>query len=126
MAVLQVGDPPVDPKVMLAEMRREQEYVQWIKDNMRALVKKYGTNFAPVCHQHVIAAPPRLGALPKSLEKQGVASGSATIEALTVAKINVKARLLGVPEATAQRCANVCSTFSFLAQVNWQQSFQDT
>ena len=45
MATFQVGDPPDDPEVMHAEMRREQDDVRWIEDNMAALVKQYGIKF---------------------------------------------------------------------------------
>ena len=83
MAVFQVGEPPVDPEVMLAEMQREQEDVRWIKDNMPALVEQYGINFVAVRHRKVIGASPRLSLLLENLRERGVAPGSASIEVLS-------------------------------------------
>ena len=83
MATFQVGVPPNDPEVMLAEMRREQEDVRWIEDNMPALVKEYGIKFVAVRHRQVIGVSPRLSKLLRDLEEQGVTPGSASIEVLS-------------------------------------------
>ena len=83
MATFQVGVPPNDPEVMLAEMRREQEDVRWIEDNMPALVKEYGIKFVAVRHRQVIGVSPRLSKLLRDLEEQGVTPESASIEVLS-------------------------------------------
>ena len=83
MATFQVGVPPNDPEVMHAEMRREQEDVRWIEDNMAALVEEYGIKFVAVRHRQVIRASSRLTELLRDLEEQGVAPGSASIEVLS-------------------------------------------
>ena len=83
MVTFQVGVPPNDPEVMHAEMRREQEDVRWIEDNMAALVEEYGIKFVAVRHRQVIGVSPRLTELLRDLEKQGVAPGSASIEVLS-------------------------------------------
>ena len=83
MATFQVGVPPNDPEVMHAEMRREQEDVRWIEDNMAALVEAYGIKFVAVRHRQVIGVSPRLSLLLKNLREQGVAPGSASIEVLS-------------------------------------------
>ena len=93
MATFQVGVPPNDPEVMHAEMRREQEDVRWIEDNMgrcwhvgkrmAALVEEYGIKFVAVRHRQVIGASPRLTELLRDLEEQGVDPGLASIEVLS-------------------------------------------
>ena len=83
MVTFQVGVPPNDPEVMHAEMRREQEDVRWIEDNMAALVEEYGIKFVAVRHRQVIGVSPRLTELLRDLEEQGVAPGSASIEVLS-------------------------------------------
>ena len=83
MATFQVGVPPHDPEVMLAEMQREQDDVRWIGDNMAALVEEYGIKFVAVRHRQVIGASPRLTELLRYLEEQGVDPGLASIEVLS-------------------------------------------
>ena len=83
MAVFKVGDPPVDHEVMQAEMRREQDDVRWIQDNMAALVEEYGIKFVAVRHRRVLGASSRLTCLLRDLEEQGVPTGSTSIEVLT-------------------------------------------
>ena len=83
MATFQVGVPPHDPEVMLAEMQREQDDVRWIEDNMAALIEEYGIKFVAVRHRQVIGASPRLTELLRYLEEQGVDPGLASIEVLS-------------------------------------------
>lgn len=83
MAVFKVGDPPADPQVMRAEMRREQDDVRWIQDNMTALVEEYGIKFVAVRHKKVVGVSPRLSKLLSSLRADGFAPGSTSIEVLT-------------------------------------------
>ena len=83
MATFQVGVPPHDPEVMLAEMQREQDDVRWIEDNMATLIEEYGIKFVAVRHRQVIGASPRLTELLRDLEEQGVDPGLASIEVLS-------------------------------------------
>ena len=83
MAVFKVGDPPADPEVMRAEMRREEDDVRWVEDNMAALVEKYGIKFVAVRHRKVIGASPRFSELLRDLEARGVDPGLASIEVLS-------------------------------------------
>ena len=83
MATFQVGVPPNDPEVMLAEMQREVEDVRWVKDNMAALVEEYGIKFVAVRHRQVIGVSHRLSLLLKNLEERGVTPESASIEVLS-------------------------------------------
>ena len=83
MAVFKVGDPPADPEVMHAEMRREVDDVRWIEDNMAALVKEYGIKFVAVRHRQVIGVSSRLSELLRDLEEQGVSPESASVEVLS-------------------------------------------
>jgi len=83
MAVFKVGDPPADPEVMRAEMRREEDDVRWVEDNMAALVEEYGIKFVAVRHRQVVAASPRLSQLLKTLREHGVAPGFTSIEVLS-------------------------------------------
>ena len=83
MAVFKVGDPPADPEVMHAEMRREVDDVRWIEDNMGALVKEYGIKFVAVRHRQVIGVSSRLSELLRDLEEQGVSPESASVEVLS-------------------------------------------
>lgn len=83
MTVFKVGDPPADPEVMRAEMRREEDDVRWVEDNMAALVEEYGIKFVAVRHRKVIGASPRFSQLLRELEEQGVDPGSASIEVLS-------------------------------------------
>ena len=82
MATLRVGVPPNDPEVMLAEMRREEDDVRWVEDNMAALVQEYGIKFVAVRNRTVVAASPRLSRLLKTLRARGFAPGSTSIEVL--------------------------------------------
>ena len=82
MATLQVGVPPDDPEVMLAEMQRELDDVRWIEDNMAALVQEHGIKFVAVRNRTVVAASPRLSQLLKTLRAHGFAPGSTSIEVL--------------------------------------------
>ena len=83
MATFQVGVPPHDPEVMLAEMQREQDDVRWIEDNMATLIEEFGIKFVAVRHRQVIGASPRLTELLRDLEEQGVDPGLASIEVLS-------------------------------------------
>ena len=83
MTVFQVGEPPVDPEIMHAEMQREVEDVRWVKDNMAALVEEYGIKFVAVRHQEVIGVSHRLSLLLRNLEERGVTPESASIEVLS-------------------------------------------
>ena len=82
MATLQVGVPPNDPEVMLAEMQRELDDVRWIEDNMAALVEEYGIKFVAVRHRKVIGSSHRLTLLLEDLRERDIAPGSASIEVL--------------------------------------------
>ncbi len=82
MVTLQVGVPPNDPEVMLAEMQRELDDVRWIEDNMAALVEEYGIKLVAVRHRKVIGSSHRLTLLLKDLRERDIAPGSASIEVL--------------------------------------------
>lgn len=82
MATLQVGVPPNDPEVMLAEMQREEDDVRWVEDNMAALVQEYGIKFVAVRHRKVIGSSHRLTLLLKDLRERDIAPGSTSIEVL--------------------------------------------
>ncbi len=82
MATLQVGVPPNDPEVMLAEMQREEDDVRWVEDNMVALVQEYGIKFVAVRHRKVIGSSHRLTLLLEDLRERGIAPASASVEVL--------------------------------------------
>ncbi|MCY4109870.1 MAG: hypothetical protein OXG11_12690 [Chloroflexi bacterium] len=83
MAIVRVAKPPIDPRIMLEEMRREEQDSQWIVDNMPALVKKHGIKFIAVSYKTVIGESSRLTDLLKDLEAKGVSPASVTIDVLS-------------------------------------------